>query len=197
MTDSERIMQIVNANNGVITSAEVTQAGISRGALNFLLQKGVFERPERGVYILAGEFDDEMYNLQARYKKGIYSLSTALFLQGLSDRTPDTFDMTFPINYNITVLERTRIRTTRAGKTIYELGITEVKTTFGNIVKAYSVEKSICDILRSHNNVNIETVITAFKEYSRWKGKNIPLVTEYAKILKVEKKLSLYLDVLL
>lgn len=58
------------------------------------------------MYQLAEVWDDEMYQLQIRYKKGIFSGETALFLSDLTDRTPIRFHMTFPLKYNIGVLKR-------------------------------------------------------------------------------------------
>ena len=80
MNYAERIMDLAKANNGVVTSAQITQAGINRYYLKMLADQGLLERSERGVYILPTTFDDEMFNLQSRYKKGIFSHATALFL---------------------------------------------------------------------------------------------------------------------
>lgn len=77
------------------------------------------------------------------------------------------------------------------------LGVTEVITPGGNTVRAYSVERTLCDILRSHSHIDIQVVTEAFKQYAIRKDKDIPLLTEYAKTLKVEKKLRAYLEVLL
>ena len=77
MTNSEKILEILKKNNGVITTAEVTESGISRGSLKHLVNTGIIERAARGVYQLADVWDDEMYHLQVRYKKGIFSGETA------------------------------------------------------------------------------------------------------------------------
>ena len=70
-------------------------------------------------------------------------------------------------------------------------------TPGGNTVRAYSVERTLCDILRPHSSVDIQVVTGAFKCYATRTDKNIPLLSEYAKTLKVEKKLRAYLEVLL
>ena len=80
---------------------------------------------------------------------------------------------------------------------LYEMGVIEVITPGGNAVRAYSVERTLCDILRPHSHVDIQVVTEAFKRYATRTDKNIPVLTKYAKILKVEKKLRAYLEVLL
>ena len=82
-------------------------------------------------------------------------------------------------------------------KEIYDLGIEEVTTPGGNIVRVYSVERTLCDILKTHSHVDIQVVTEAFKRYAANSNKNIPVLSEYAKLLKVETKLRSYLEVLL
>lgn len=107
------ILELVRKNNGVVTAAEVTQAGISRGSLNHLVNSGLLEHASRDVYQLAEVWDNEMYQLQIRYKKGIFSGKTALFLNDLTDRTPIRFHMTFPLKYNIGVLKKQNVKCNR------------------------------------------------------------------------------------
>lgn len=184
-------------NNGVVTTAMVVAAGFSRGNIKYLVDKGVIEKSARGVYILPDVWDDEIFNLQIRFKRGIYSHETALFLWDLTDRTPNRYHMTFPEKYNLTKPKEENVRCTQCKDDFYDLGIVEVNTPGGNSVKAYSVERTLCDILRLHSDVDIQVVTEAFKRYATRKDKNIPVLSEYAKRLKVEKRLRMYLEVLL
>ena len=197
MTNAEKIMKIVKENNGTITSDEVTKAGLSRWSLKILVDSGKLERSARGVYILPELWDDEMYNLQVQFKRGIFSGETALFLNDLTDRTPNRYQMTFPIGYNVTSLKNENVKAIRTKEEFYGLGIITVLTPSGNPVRAYSREKTLCDILRGISNTDIQIVSEAFKQYARSKEKNIPLLSEYAKILRVEKRLRSYLEVLI
>lgn len=74
-----------------------------------LLNSGKLERTARGVYILPEIWEDEFVNLQARFRKGIFSNETALFLLDLTDRTPNRFDMTFTETYNLTNVKKEQI----------------------------------------------------------------------------------------
>lgn len=194
---TQEIIKIAKENNGMITTAMVVAAGFSRGNIKYLVDKGMLEKSVRGVYILPEAWDDEIFNLQNRFKRGIYSHETALFLWDLTDRTPDKYHMTFPANYNLTKPKEERIRCVQCKKALYDLGAAEVTTPGGNTVRAYSVERTLCDILRLRNCVDIQVVADAFKHYSTRTDKNIPVLSEYAKILKVETKLRAYLEVLL
>ncbi len=197
MGATETIIKMAKENNGTVTTAMVVAAGFSRGNIKYLVDKGMIEKSARGVYILPEVWDDEIFNLQNRFKRGIYSHETALFLWDLTDRTPNRYHMTFPMNYNLTKPKEENIRCVQCKKEIYDLGIEEVTTPGGNAVRAYSVERTLCDILRPHSRVDIQIVTEAFKRYATRPDKNIPVLSEYAKTLKVEKKLRAYLEVLL
>lgn len=196
MTNAEIIMKMVKKNKGTITSAEVTKAGLSRWSLKILVENGELERSTRGVYILPEIWDDEIYNLQVRFKRGIFSGETALFLNDLTDRTPNRYQMTFPIGYNVTSLREENVKAIRTKDEFYKLGIITVLTPAGNQVRSYGKEKTLCDILRGKSNIDIQIVSEAFKQYSKGANKNIPLLSEFAKIMRVEKKVRAYLEVL-
>ena len=151
MGATEEIIKMAKGNNGTVTTAMVVAAGFSRGNIKYLVDKGVIEKSSRGIYILPEVWDDEIFNLQNRFKRGVYSHETALFLWDLTDRTPNKYHMTFPMNYNLTNPKKENIRCVQCKKEIYDLGIEEVATPGGNAVRAYSVERTLCDILKPHS----------------------------------------------
>lgn len=197
MSNTQEILNIAKQNNGVITTAMVVGAGFSRGSLKYLADSGRLEKAARGVYTLPEVWEDEFVNLQSRYKKGIFSLETALFLCDLTDRTPGKYHMTFPGTYNLTGPKQDSISCSGSKEPYYSMGITEMKTPGGNTVRAYSAERTLCDILKSRNCVDVQVVTNALKSYAARKEKNIPLLSEYAHTVKVEKRLRAYLEVLL
>jgi predicted transcriptional regulator of viral defense system len=193
----EEIIRMAKQNNSTVTTAMITAAGFSRGNLQYLADKGLLEKVARGVYILPEVWEDEIFNLQYRFKRGIYSLETALFLWDLTDRTPNSYSMTFPTNYNLSKPKLEGIKCTQCKAEWYKLGLDKIRTPGGNLVSVYNKERTLCDILRPNGSVDIQIVSESFKRYAAAKGKNIPLLSEYAQILKVERKLRSYLEVLL
>ena len=197
MGATEEIIRMAKENNGTVTTAMVVGAGFSRGNIKYLADKGMIEKSARGVYILPEVWGDEIFNLQNRFKRGIYSHETALFLWDLTDRTPNRYHMTFPANYNLTNPKEENVQCVQCMEALYELGIANAMTPGGNEVRAYSMERTLCDILRPHSRVDIQIVTEAFKRYANRSDRNIPVLSEYAKMLKVETKLRTYLEVLL
>ena len=197
MTDSQKLLELAKQNNGIITTAMAVKAGIARGTLKYLSDNGGLEKVSRGVYTLPEVWEDEFVNVQNRFKRGIYSLETALFLCDLTDRTPGRFHMTFPATYNLSGPKREMIICSGSKEPLYSLGVTELKTPGGNSVAGYCAERSLCDVLKPRNQTDIQIVTDAFKKYASRKTKNIPLLSEYARKLGVEERVRSYLEVLL
>lgn len=197
MNVSDKIMQFVKENNGVVTTAALSEKGILRGNLKKLVDDGKLEKTARGVYILPEIWEDVFVNVQARFKKGIFSNETALFLWDLTDRTPNRYDMTFPHNYNLTNAKNEGINCSRVKLEWYLEGETQIESPGRNKITAYNMERTLCDILRKRSGVDTGVITEAFKRYAVRKDKNIPLLSEYAKKFRVEEKVRRYLEVLI
>ena len=197
MKKTDIIMKMAKENHGIITNMMIDQIGISRGNLKYLADSGRIERTARGVYTLPEVWEDEFVNLQTRFKRGIFSHESSLFLHDLSDRTPNNYHMTFPATYNLTAAKHENIRCTLVIDSLYLVGIEDITSPGGNLVRTYCMERTLCDVLKPRNSVDIQIVTDAFKQYAVRKDKNIPLLSYYGKLFKVEKKLRSYLEVLL
>lgn len=196
MDNTKKILNIAIENNGIITSAKVTEQGISRTYLSQLVRSGELQKVDRGIYALPEAWEDEFYILQARYPAGIFSHESALFLLSFTDRAPSVITMTFPYGYHAQTLKG-KVIIKKANREFYELGIEEILSPNGHTVRVYSIERTLCDILRGKNAIDIEQNLPAIKKYTNSSEKNIPLLIEYAEKLRVLNKLRKYLEVLL
>ncbi len=74
MGATEAIIQMAKENNGTVTAAMVVAAGFLSWKYQIsCLIKGMIEKSARGIYILPEVWEDEIFNLQNRFKRGIYS----------------------------------------------------------------------------------------------------------------------------
>ena len=197
MNVSDKIIQLAKENNGVVTAAILSDKGILRGNLKKLVDEGKLEKTARGVYILPEIWEDEFVNLQARFKKGVFSNETALFLWDLTDQTPNRYDMTFPHNYNLTNVKSEGVNCSRVKQEWYAEGKTQLESPGGNRITVYNMERTLCDILRKRGGINTGIITEAFNRYTARNDKNIPLLSEYAKMFRVEEKVRSYLEVLI
>ena len=82
-------------------------------------------------------------------------------------------------------------------KELHQLGIIKLPTMFGNLVTAYNMERTICDCLRSRNQMDMDIVIDGIKRYAKRRDKNLNTLMEMSKTFGVSKILRNYMEVLL
>lgn len=181
----------------MITTSQVLQLGFSKTLITKYVQAGLLERFGHGVYSLPGKLKDDMHALMLRSSKIIFSHDTALFLNGLAERTPFRHTVTIPSDSALPASIKNTCTCFYIKPELHTLGMIVRKTTFGNSVQCYNMERTICDLLRSRSRCDEETVIGAIKNYAATKDKNLNLLADYARSLKVEKSLRRYMEVLL
>ena len=193
----EQLGELIESKGGLMLTKDVNAAGIPREYLTIFVDENKLERVAHGVYLTPDAFDDEMSRIQARNSRAIYSHETALYLHDLTDRDPSKWSLTVPFGYNATHLKDEGIIVYTVKKEFHEMGISEMQTIYGRPIGVYNKERTICDIVRNRNNMDVTILNDAIKRYLDLKGKNIPLLLRYAKELGVEKILNSYLGILL
>lgn len=122
--NKEKIKELLEASqDGTITAEQVTSAGLHRSILHELVKNGELYRFRRGLYVRTSVWEDDIYLLQRKYGRGIYSHDTALYLHGYSDRTLAQYTITFPKGYNTPSLKQESIIVKRAVPKNYSFGI--------------------------------------------------------------------------
>jgi len=191
------INQLLNQGNGVILASVAVKAGLPRSQLSRFVKQGILERTDWGVYIRAGELDDELYSMQQRAKKIIYSHETALFLHGLTDRTPFQYSITVPSSYKPSQLIRDKCKIYYIKSELADLGKTELNSNIGNKITVYDMERTICDIIRNRGKIDRQIFVEALKKYAARKDINLNRLNNYARKFRVYKLLHQYMEVLL
>lgn len=183
--------------NNMVTTSQVQELGFSKQTLNNYVKAGLLERIRQGVYILPDAVHDDMYTLMLRSESIVFSHESALFLHGLSDRTPFIHTITMPSNKSVPGSIKEECICFYIKPSLHKIGLTEKMTTFGNAVRCYDVERTICDFLRTQNRCNEETIISALKNYAAYDKKDLNRLSKYSEIFKVSEILRRYLEVLL
>lgn len=189
--------QLSEKNGGVILTKDAAALGISRAMLYKLNKGQKIIRISKGQYILQNELPDELYSISIRSDNLIFSHETALWLNGISDRTPFVHTITVPTGKLPSASIRANCRVFSIKPENFELGKTMLTTPYGNKVPAYDLERTVCDAVRSRNKMSSETVNAALKAYAGRKDKNLNRLFTYAKAFGLENTIRNYLEVLL
>jgi len=193
---SDIINKLLKDNNGVFDTADAIQAGVSKTTLGQLVKNVTLERVAHGKYIGLDVFPDEMFILQQRSDKIIFSHETALFLHDLSERTLMLHSLTVPSDRKISPALADGCKIYYVKPELHDMGICSLSSKMGHEIIAYNIERTICDVLRSRNRIDSQTVAEAMKGYAARKDINWNLLSEYARIFRVTKLMRQYLEVL-
>ena len=190
----EIIESIMKMNNGYVTSKELSNLGIHRMYLNIMKEKGMIEKVGNGIYIDSSKIEDSYFVFGLELSNIIYSHMTALYFHGLSIKAPnDKYDITVPNNYFNYKIKNHNVF--YVDKDIYELGLIQIDTPMGNKVKAYDMERCICDIIRSKNRIDSEFVKHSVREYIKRKDKDLIKLSKYADKIGIKKEVMQYMEV--
>ena len=193
----ESLDLLLNDNKGFIKTSEAARIGVSRAYFGEYVKKRGLERVAHGLYMSQDAWDDGMYVIQTRYPDAVFSHETALYLLNLAEREPIKYAVTLKSGTNSTGLTKNGVKVYKIKAELFKEGLSESQSPSGHKVKNYNAERTICDLIRSRRNIEIQDLQTAIKEYVRLKNKNIPLLMRYAKAFSVEKIVRQYLEVLL
>ena len=155
------------------------------------------EEAAHGVYVSPDTWTDAMYLLHLRCGQAVFSHETALFFHDLTDREPLKYTITVRTGYNPSRLQEDGFQVYTVKKDLHEIGIIAMQTSFGHSVPVYDMERTICDLLRSRKNVEMQVFQDALKQYAKRKDKNLRMLMKYAAMFHVENILRPYLEVLL
>lgn len=189
----EDIYKAIKKNKGIITTEDFLSLGLSRTTLCSYVKCGLFERIERGVYSLPDILSDNMFILSQHSENIVFSHESAAFLNKISNRTPFVYTITLSSDKLIPHSLSRKCTTFYIKRNLYELGLTKRKTIFGNFVKCYNSERTICDLIRSNRKIDNETILTSLDEYLHSENKNIKLLQTYAKKFKIGETLKKYM----
>ena len=193
----DKILKIVEKNNGYVTTKEVVKNGINKTFLTNMVKNGTLVRISRGYYGLPNYIEDEYYKIASKSRNARFSMATALYLHNLSDRTPLVFNVTLPFGYSGVLQKEKNVILNFVKRELLDLGVIEMTSPFGMKIKVYDVERTICDIIKNKNKMDAEIFSKALKDYAKSKNKNLSKLTKYARAMNIEKKVSEYMEVLL
>jgi len=199
MDIQNQVKNIINQQGGIAKSADFVAAGISAVQVVSLSNMGFLERVRHGYYSLADDDPASEEQMLAKlFPKGIVCVESALFHYGYSDFAPRKWSIAVPrsisrrkLGDNILPLQVYYVQ-----QDIYELG--KINDTFNEVkLPVYDRERTICDCFKYRTRLDTETFNKALNAYVNDAGKNLQNLSIYAKKLRIYKKVTELMEVLL
>lgn len=178
--------------NFTMTTAQLNKEKLYYRDIQRMLDEGLIEKVKRGYYHWIEDYGtSEVVIINSLFTDAVLCMETALFYYKYSDRNPAEWNITVDKN---TSRQRTKIdypfvKAYRVEPALLSLGETNGIIEFTN-VRIYDRDRTICDVLRNMSKMDKEIFNKAIQSYVKDPQKNIPNLMEYAKALRVQKKVN-------
>lgn len=176
----------------VMTTAQLSSVKLYYRDIQRMLNEGLIEKIKRGYYHWIESYGkDEIVIINRLFPDGVLCMDTALFYYKYSDRQPAEWHITIDKNTSRqrTQIEYPLIKAYRVESELLPLGETEGKID-SQKVRIYDRDRTICDVLRNMNKLDKEIFNKAIQGYVKDPKKNIPNLIQYAKALRVQKRVK-------
>ena len=191
--------QVIIEKGGIAKTLDFVAAGIPAVDVVNLCNTGYLERIRHGYYQLAdGNTSSEEQLIATLIPKAIICVESALFHYGYSDFAPRKWSIAVPRSMSRTKLDidALMLQTYYVQSEIYELGKTTANFN-GVMLPVYDRERTICDCFKYRSRLDNEIFNKALNAYVNDSKKNLRNLSGYAKKLRVHKKVTELMEVLL
>lgn len=199
ITPSEKAKQIIRNQGGFIRTSAAIKAGIHPRTLYQLRDENVLEQLSRGVYHLVENgpiSNPDLVAVATRIPNGVICLISALAFHEITTQIPHSVSIALPKGAESPRLDFPPISTYRFSALTLKEGVVE-HLIDGVSVKIFSPEKTLSDCFKFRNKIGMDVVLEALKLYRTRKTFNVGGLLKYAKVCRVEKVMTPYLEAIL
>lgn len=195
----KQVKEVIINNGGIAKSADFVAAGIRAADIVNLCNAGILSRVRHGYYEITEKSEvSEEQLLATLVPKGIVCVESALFHYGYSDFAPRKWSIAVPrsmsrtkLNVDVLALQPYYVQAE-----LYDLGKTTDNFN-GVVLPVYDRERTICDCFKYRAKLDNEIFNKALNAYANDIEKNLSNLSAYAKKLRVYKKVTELMEVLL
>ncbi len=193
--DMDRISQKIEALGGIISTADITsEAEYKR--VHRAAQRGELTRLRPGVYASPDALLDTMLDIERIVPGGVVCLYNAWSYHQLTTTVPPSFCVAIERKRKVVIPPTLPVTLYYWKEEYLSLGVTDAVLS-GHNVRITNLERSVCDAVKYRNKIGLDVCAEIVRTYLRKEGRNLSLLTEYAKQLRVWSTLKNYLEIAL
>lgn len=184
---------------GQLKMSDAIKHGITRYMLYSLRDKGIIEQISRGLYRLTdlpSLSNQDLVAVSLRAPNAVICLTSALSYHELTTQIPHVISVAVRRGAHLPSIDYPPTQAYRFSEQAYQAGIEEPIIDSVNI-KIYSPEKTIADCFKYRNKIGIDIVLEAIKFYRARKQFDLEKILRYAKLCRVERAITPYLEAII
>ena len=155
---------------------------------------GEIIKVRNGVYATLETLAGGMIDIDAIVPNGILCLYSAWHHYGMTTQIPDAYYVAIERKRKVRLPEAVDITLVYQKQDLLDIGRTTAIID-GIEVAIYNRERCLCDAIKYRNKIGIDVMAEILNSYLSYSQKNLSILQQYAKELRVYKILSNYLDV--
>ncbi|MEZ3470388.1 MAG: hypothetical protein K1W40_18925 [Schaedlerella sp.] len=182
----------------IFSMQELKSKGFTQYKIGKLVDEGKLLKLNKSYYENAeycGE-ESDFYYVEAYAPKGIICLLSAAVYYNLTTYIPVAVDVAIPRKAKVSTMpDWPQMNVHHYTDSRHELGITTVREG-KNKFQIYDIEKTVVDIVFYREKVGIEETREILVTYLRRMDRNLNRLLKYAELMKCDKVMRQYLEVL-
>lgn len=182
----------------IFSMQDLREIGLTQYRVSQLVSGGKLIKLNKSYYENAeyqGE-ESDFYYMEAYAPKGVICLLSAAVYYHLTTFIPDAVDVAIPRKAKVSTMpDWPQMNVHYYTDDRYKLGIETVQEG-RNRFRVYDMEKTVADIVFYREEVGIEETKEILVTYLQRKDRNLNRLLRYAEMLKCEKAMRGYLEVL-
>lgn len=192
-------MNMIRKQGGIIRTREALRRGIHRRTLYGLRDEGALIPTSRGLYQLADmesfPAEIDLVNVAKLVPHGVICLISALSFHELTTEIPHEIWLAVDRKARKPKVDYPPVRSLFFTGLCFHEGI-EVHRIMEQDVRIYNAPKTVIDCFRRRNEVRLDVALEAARSYLKRRGASPDMLMNYAKLCKVEKLVTPYLEAL-
>lgn len=190
---------ILPEDQKIFSMQELKNQGFSQYKVSKLVEEGILIKLNKRYYENTGYRGEEsdFYYTEAYAPNGVICLLSAAVYHNLTTYIPDAIDVAIPRKAKVsTYPDWPQMNVHHYTDKRYGLGIQKVEEG-KNGFRIYDAEKTVVDIVFYREKVGIEETKEVLTTYLQRKDRNLNRLLKYAELMKCDKVMRQYLEVLI
>ncbi len=189
--DLERIDALVQQQQGLARTAEITALGIDYRRILQFVEEGYLKRVKSGYYTTKYYDGSEEEMIVGMFGDGVLTMETALFYHGYLQQRPYAWHIAISKNVSKSrfKMDYPTLQPYYSEPQVLTMGVTKT-TIAGQKMAIYTKDRLICDCLKYQEKMDRADFKKAVLTYINDDDKDVAALMAYAKERKVLKKVQ-------
>lgn len=186
------IFDTIQKKGGFITTGEIKDRS-EYEQLRRATNNGTLMRIRKGVYVKTSALANNMIDVERIIPNGVLCLYSAFSHYELSTQVPSATCIAIEAKRKVRLPEYPPIELFFWKPENLNFGIIQ-KQISGYIVRITDMERTVCDAVKYRNKIGLDVCGEIIDNYLKKENRNISLLHDYAKRLRVKNILTKYLE---